>query len=116
MSCAPSSDECSEDGLTRSRQLEPDNSFNVFSISTAHAVGRLDDHVQDEAGTRLVRTMYDRFCSAATGAMGKPFFDGKSFTGSIDRLSLPLARTLAEDFFGMLYTPMYGSAQARELL
>lgn len=68
---------------------------------------RLDDHVQDEAGTRLVRTMYDRFCIAATGAMGKPFFNGKSFTGSIDRLSLPLARTLAEEFFGMLYAPMY---------
>lgn len=67
----------------------------------------LDGHVQDEAGTRLVHTMYDRFCSAATGAIGKPFFSGKSFTGSIDRLLLPMARTLAEDFFGMLYTPIY---------
>ena len=73
---------------------------------------RDEAHVQDEAGTRLVHVMGSKFRQMVRGVSGKPWFEGKSFVGWVDRLSPELARDMAEEFFAMLYVPMHQSTQA----
>lgn len=73
---------------------------------------RNEAHVREPAGNRLVHTMAHRFREVARGASSKPFFSGSSFAGSIDRLLPEMARDMAEEFFAMLYLPMYERAKA----
>jgi hypothetical protein len=73
---------------------------------------RNEAHVQDKAGTQLVHAMFAKFQEMTRGASGKPWFEGKSFVGYVDRLSPEPARAMAEEFFAMLYVPMHESAKA----
>ncbi len=59
----------------------------------------------DDDGRALVNRMVERFQALAKGAPGRPEFYGSSFTGSVRRLPLPVARLLAEEYVQMLYLP-----------
>lgn len=64
-----------------------------------------EGRVRGDKGSELVRAMLKLFQVAAKGAMGKPMFDGSSFTGHVDNLWPALAYELADEYFAMLYGP-----------
>ena len=82
-------------------------SWDCISIEPAG-----EDHLQDDDGATLVRTMSERFRTLAKGAPAKPEFFGSAFVGTIDRLSPLLARDIADDFFVRLYSPIAQRAAA----
>ena len=71
-----------------------------------------EDHLRDDDGAALVRTMFKRFQTLAKGAPAKPEFFGSAFVGTVDRLLPSLARDIADDFFMRLYSPMAQRAAA----
>jgi hypothetical protein len=73
---------------------------------------RMEGHVQGEKGGALVREMFRTFQAIARGASGKPLFNGSAFVGSVDRLTPEMARSMADAFFAMLYSPMRARAEA----
>jgi hypothetical protein len=72
-----------------------------------------DEHARGDQSRELLRTMYARFQERARGLPGKPCFDGSAFVGSVEKLLPHAARDLAEDFFSMLYEPVYKRSGSR---
>ncbi|KND16850.1 hypothetical protein ADZ37_20770 [Pannonibacter phragmitetus] len=64
-----------------------------------------DGHVRGDAESDLMPPMREIFKRLAKNAPSDPFFLGKSFVGSIDRLSPETAYEMADTFFEMLYPP-----------
>jgi hypothetical protein len=71
-----------------------------------------EDHVREDRGSALVNVMFKRYQSLAKGDPAKSEFFGSAFVGSVDRLSPPVAREIADDFFMRLYMPMAQRAAA----
>lgn len=65
-----------------------------------------DAHLHDDAGTALMRAMFERFQERARLHPTKAMFDGSAFVGTVDGLLPQTARDLADDFFKMLYMPV----------
>lgn len=59
-------------------------------------------HVRGPRCSLLTRGMYDRFCSLAKSAPGRPMFDGNAFYGTITKLLPETARQLAREYFETL--------------
>jgi len=71
-----------------------------------------EDHVREDRGSALVEVMFKQYQALAKGDPTKSEFFGSAFIGSIERLSPPVAREIADDFFMRLYMPMVQRAAA----
>jgi hypothetical protein len=85
----------------KSRRKYVELKWDCISIDT-----ECEDHVKGDLGSDLARKMFDSFQAISKGAEGKPFFSGKSFTGSVDNLLPKIAFELADIYFTMLFEPM----------
>ena len=63
-------------------------------------------HPGEEAGDQLANIMFNLFQARAKDAPGNPLFCGSAFTGIIKKFLPTTARQLAEDYFGLLYSPL----------
>lgn len=73
---------------------------------------RGEDHVRGNKASALVHVMFKRYQGLAKGDPAKSEFYGSAFVGRVDRLSPPVAREIADDFFMRLYAPMVQRAAA----
>ena len=71
-----------------------------------------EGHLQGDRGHELVSAMFARFQESARGHPGAPVFDGSAFVGRVERLLPDVARNLADDYFRMLYEPVYSDIGA----
>lgn len=61
-----------------------------------------DGIIRNDEGRAIVKSMFETFQRISGGKSGRPIFQGSAFVGSIKRIALPAAHTLAAQYFSLL--------------